>query len=227
VLVGWIGVKDKVKEYKEGEVLVRFKEGVVIKEIKEIVRGGELKKLFPSTTKGDRWDRMYKIKFSSDIDEVKLVEDLNKNPKIEYATLNWRYYFYSTPSDPYFSSSNSWGQGYQDLWGLHKINCPAAWDSTKGENIIIAIIDTGIDDDHEDIQNNIWINEDETPNNNQDDDNNGYVDDYKGYDFGENDPNPVDDKIGHGSHCAGIAAGCGDNGVGIVGGSLSGKSYEP
>ena len=66
------------------------------------------------------------------------------------------------PDDPYYSSSGSWGQNYQDLYGLHLLNTSDAWDVTTGsEDIVVAVIDTGVDYAHNDINENMWINDDE------------------------------------------------------------------
>lgn len=92
-----------------------------------------------------------------------------------------------------------------------------AWDITLGDaSVIIGVTDDGVDLDHEDLQNNIWVNSGEIPGNGTDDDSNGYVDDVNGWDFvfETNNPNPAGS---HGTHCAGIAAGDTNNGIGIAG----------
>ncbi|MFH1245729.1 MAG: S8 family serine peptidase, partial [Candidatus Omnitrophota bacterium] len=126
--------------------------------------------------------------------------------------------FCFVPDDPYYHSSGSWGQPYDDLWALKadKLNCEPAWDISQGEGVVVAIVDSGIDYNHEDLNANIWINENEIPNNGKDDDGNGYIDDIIGWNFIDNN-NDVMDTIGHGSHCAGIIAARGDNGKGIIG----------
>ncbi len=99
-------------------------------------------------------------------------------------------------------------------WGVRKIRAPAVWDTLgyTGQGVVVGLIDTGVNYNHPDLQGQMWTNPGEIPNNGIDDDNNGYVDDYYGYDFAENDPDPMDDH-GHGTHTAGTIAGNGASGV--------------
>ena len=92
-----------------------------------------------------------------------------------------------TANDPYYLSMGSWGQGFDDLYGLRTINAETAWDQTQGEGVIVAVIDSGVDYNHEDIAANIWTNPNEIRNNGVDDDGNGFIDDYRGWDFGDED----------------------------------------
>lgn len=106
---------------------------------------------------------------------------------------------------------------YGELWGLDRINAPKAWDTFTGSSdVVVGVIDSGIDYTHPDLMNNIWINKDEIPGNGIDDDQDGYIDDVYGWNFYENHNNPAD--IGyHGTHVAGIIAAEGNNEIGITG----------
>ncbi|MEO8399752.1 MAG: S8 family serine peptidase, partial [Ignavibacteriaceae bacterium] len=92
-----------------------------------------------------------------------------------------------------------------------------AWEIEKGrEEVIIAILDSGIKDDHPDLRNRIWINKNEIPNNNIDDDQNGYIDDYKGWDFAYNDKRG-EDGFGHGTNIATVIGASTNNMIGFAG----------
>jgi len=113
-----------------------------------------------------------------------------------------------------------------ELYYLNEIKVESAWDYTTGSrNVVVAIIDTGIDIDHPDIYENIWKNNNEIIGDNVDNDNNGYIDDINGWDFirNEADPNPKFDAgyselgIDHGTIVAGIIGATGNNGYGVTG----------
>lgn len=145
-----------------------------------------------------------------------------RSPAVLYAEPRMKLEIFQTPNDPYLNSSGSWGQSYPDLWGLKRIQAEQAWDITAGSpDIVVAVIDTGIDPDHSDLFPNLWRNSKEIPGNGIDDDRNGYVDDIWGWDFvswddGVEDRDPADGH-GHGTHVAGTIAAVGDNGQGIIG----------
>lgn len=123
-----------------------------------------------------------------------------------------------TPSDARFD----------EQWALHNeaqtggivdadIDAPEAWDVITGTGAtIVAVIDTGVDYRHPDLAANIWVNVDEIPGDGIDNDNNGYVDDVHGYDFFNEDGDPLDDH-NHGTHVAGTIGAVGNDGIGIAG----------
>ncbi len=122
----------------------------------------------------------------------------------------------------YVMSSTSNDPGYGQLWGLHAIggiDAPGAWTTTKGRSdVIVAVIDTGIDITHPDLAGNIWRNPGEIAGNGIDDDRNGFVDDVHGWDFRNGDASVFDaSEDSHGTHVAGTIAAVGDNGLGVVG----------
>jgi thermitase len=108
--------------------------------------------------------------------------------------------------------------GLGNQWAPQQIEAPAAWALTPGDpDTIIAIADTGIDYMHSELAPNIWTNPGEIAANGLDDDGNGYVDDVHGWDFANDDPEPLDDHF-DGTHVAGIAAAAdNDNPEGLVG----------
>ncbi len=127
--------------------------------------------------------------------------------EIEAADLNYRIQASLTPNDP----------KYATLWAPAKVNAPAAWDlSTGSSNVVVGVVDSGIDYRHEDLAANMWVNPREIAGNGIDDDGNGYVDDVYGVNAVAGSGNPLDD-FNHGSHCAGIIGAVGNNGKGVVG----------
>jgi len=121
---------------------------------------------------------------------------------------------------------------YTSQWYLEKINAPEAWDIKTGSpQVIIAVIDGGVDINHPDLRSNIWINTEEIADNGIDDDNNGFIDDINGWDFVNNvaDPRPKFQEgfnevgIHHGTIIAGIIAAQGNNAFGIAGVSWSAR----
>ena len=123
---------------------------------------------------------------------------------------NFYYHLLLTPNDPQFATSG--------MYGLTKINAPAAWDLTTGSSaVVVADIDTGMLYTHQDLAANAWVNPGEIAGNGVDDDGNGFADDVRGWDFFFNDNNPIDDAGGHGTHTAGTIGASGNNMLNVVG----------
>ncbi|MEY4064712.1 MAG: hypothetical protein RIR26_920 [Pseudomonadota bacterium] len=147
------------------------------------------------------------LKSSSFLEMIAALNLLHRTPGVIFAEPNFRVKKITVPNDPSFPS----------LWGMSKIKAPETWSSySGGQDVVVAVIDTGIDYKHEDLKDNIWTNTREIPGNGVDDDGNGYIDDVNGWDFAYSDNNPIDGDS-HGTHCAGTIAGRGNNGVGVAG----------
>lgn len=121
-----------------------------------------------------------------------------------------------TPNDPY----------YKNQWYLEKISADSAWEKiSESPNMVIAVIDSGIDINHPDLKENIWRNPKELVANNKDDDKNGFIDDVNGWDFVNNTPDPTpkflpgwtEAGVSHGTMVAGIIAARGNNNQGVAG----------
>jgi subtilisin family serine protease len=170
-----------------------------------------------------------------------IVQEYSMNPNVIYAIPNHISHICVTPNDPDFNLQYALHNTGQTNGTIDAdIDAPEAWDIEKGdENIVIAIHDTGVDYDHPDLEDNIWINTGEDLNgngivdpsdfNDVDDDGNGFIDDIRGWDFvdtdfpvypGEDgtirDNNPMDFH-GHGTHCSGISSAATDNNIGMAG----------
>lgn len=143
---------------------------------------------------------------------------LRAHPDVRYAEPNYAVSLAAIPNDPSFDA----------LWGMNNvaqtggtldadIDAAEAWDiSTGSGQTIVAVIDTGVDYRHEDLAANMWVNPGEIPGDGVDNDGNGYVDDVHGYDFANNDGDPLDDH-NHGTHVAGTIGAVGNNGIGVAG----------
>lgn len=139
---------------------------------------------------------------------------------------------YAEPQFVYYPSRSV--NDYGDyMWGLNNtglgggiqgadIDAFAAWDLSTGEDVVVAVIDTGMDVRHDDLIPNLWTNPGEIAGNGIDDDGNGYIDDVNGYDFVNRDADP-DDNDAHGTHVAGSVAARGDDGYGVPGVAFEAK----
>ncbi|MHC4608067.1 MAG: S8 family serine peptidase, partial [Planctomycetota bacterium] len=160
-------------------------------------------------------NRTYHVKLGG-VDVRKALERVLAEDVVRYAEPNYIVYPAHTPNDPYYSSSGTWGQAYDDLWGLKALECATAWDTETGQGVIVAVIDSGCDITHPDLQGSFWVNTGEIPGNFQDDDGNGYADDVHGWNFAHSNSD-IQDLMGHGTHVAGIIAAVADNSEGVVG----------
>lgn len=158
------------------------------------------------------------IKFQPNTQLKKNLQIYQSNPHIIFIEPNYLVHAAVMPDDPVFKSQwalNNTGQtnGKYDA----DVNAPEAWDIEKGSRkVVVAIVDTGIDYNHSDLINNLWINPGEIPGNKIDDDNNGYIDDVHGVNTISVTGDPKDDSR-HGTHVAGIIGAVGNNALGVSG----------
>lgn len=201
--------------YKKGELLVRYKTGTTAEAASRV-----------NATMGARAIRRFSL---VNVDQVKLPDGVSvknaiaqymQDPDVLYAEPNYVGHVMWVPNDTYFTP---------DQWALDNtgtfasgtegddIKAPQAWDTTQGSrDIIVAVIDSGVDYNHPDLVNNIWTNPGDDCNNGVDDDGDNYADDCRGWNFTDNTNDPMDD-LGHGTHVAGIIGAVGNNGMGIAG----------
>jgi subtilisin family serine protease len=153
---------------------------------------------------------LFEIESTSNIDQI--ASELMKNSNIEYIQPNYMVHVNSIPTDS--RSLEQWGlSNIGQFIGNNKgtkgmdINAMTAWDYEMGDpDVVIGVMDTGIDIDGTELRNSIYINANEIGGNGLDDDNNGYIDDINGWDFYSHDKDVSDNNIydGHGSLVTGL-----------------------
>ncbi|MEJ2695319.1 MAG: S8 family serine peptidase [Candidatus Sulfobium sp.] len=201
--------------YRKGELLVRYKTGTAAAASARMnsAVGAKSVRKFPLVN-------AEQVKLPEGVSVKDAVSRYMQDPDVLYAEPNYLRYPMMTPNDTYFNPQ----QWALDNTGTYAsgtvgddIGMPQAWDLTQGSrDVIVADIDSGVDYNHPDLVNNIWINTGEDCNNGIDDDGNGYIDDCQGWNFPAGTNDPMDD-FGHGTHVAGIIGAVGNNGQGIAG----------
>lgn len=173
--------------------------------------------------------RTYLLRFAPDVDLETIKTVYAESPLVEAVAFNYLRPTLQQPRRREGEAVNPNDPRYAEQWNLPLTRLPQAWAIEKGDaNVVIAIIDSGIDYRHDDLAAKTWVNPNEVPNNGLDDEGNGYVDDVHGWDFTdaptvqgegdftEGDNEPIDES-GHGTHVAGIAGAMANNGIGIAG----------
>ena len=230
VATSWAQIKIKNKpRVVPGEIIVKYRAGVEESVIQSSLQRAGLRVLRSSEALGFLHCATNTVTVQA---VTGAVQACKADPNIEYVEPNYYLYAVETipegepfavkqgsprvPNDPRFG----------EQWNMRNgndadIDGPEAWATQTGSNdVLVAIIDTGIDYNHEDLQEQIWRNPGESgggkENNGLDDDNNGYKDDYRGWNFVFDNDDPYDNNQ-HGTHCAGIVGAVGNNSKGIAG----------
>jgi thermitase len=210
-----------------GEILVTYKEDA------GSPRASNIRSFLGArtvSTFGNR--RLQTLKLPADISIAQAIEQLKNQSVVASVQPNYIYRLQSQnlsglakkkkgPSVPTYKPNDS---GFKNQWGPSKIGAPQAWTVIKGSSgpnaVVVAVLDTGINYNHEDLIGNMWRNPNEVAGNGFDDDGNGYIDDLHGINTlvatGAGASNPMDGN-GHGTHVAGIIGAVGDNKKGIAG----------
>jgi thermitase len=204
----------------------------------------KIKKLF-ELNNGDEFlyyelglNRIYIFYVDTDKDVLSMTSDYNSDLSVEYSEPN----FIGNAAGVKGNGNNPYNrelsvpndEAFYEQWYLKNegkitpssggrakigadIDIVKAWDIEQGsEDIIIAILDSGISDDSPDLKGRLWINKKEIPNNGKDDDGNGYIDDYKGWDFAYDDKRNTD-GFGHGTNIASTIGATTNNTFGFAG----------
>ena len=197
--------------YQSNTILVQFKPDVVLSGDIDL-HGAKI------TQSLELVDGLYELQLTQGMSVAGALAVFQADTRVAIAEANYKLMLEAIPNDPRFSSMyglNNTGQtgGTNDA----DIDAPEAWNiSTGTRRTIVAVIDTGVDYNHQDLAANMWRNLAETAGDGIDNDNNGYVDDIYGYDFANNDADPMDDN-GHGTHVSGTIGAVGNNGIGTTG----------
>lgn len=157
--------------------------------------------------------RIFRVEYDGDAHPTEMARKLAQSENVEYAQPYWIPELLESPNDPSLASQ----------YFLEITHALEAFELTHGDtNIVIGIIDTGVDIYHTDLADNIKINYAD-PINGIDDDKDGYIDNYRGWDLACNDNNPVSSVSHHGTAVAGIAAAVTNNGIGVAGAGYNTK----
>ncbi|MDD9898624.1 MAG: S8 family serine peptidase [Candidatus Melainabacteria bacterium] len=236
---GELIIQYKLKHPEPQEQEIEFIDNFTRKyNLQEGLKSGLFTKARRKHAKARKLRKLTKMKLRSQLALLKLDKKLSKREvkklirKLNAAHYNDRDYEIEAvyPNLLYEISSETNDPLQINQWSHDLLNPEATWEITKGEGITVAVIDTGVDHQHQDLVANIWSNEDEIAANGIDDDGNGYVDDIRGWDFvattglscfpgedcGRADNNPTDFD-GHGTHVAGIIGATQNNEIGISG----------
>ena len=211
--------------YVDNQILVKFKAGMEETmdsyEMADFVARRHATRVQPLNE--SRRGGQYLIELDGSLSVEDAVKQAASDPRVEFAEPNYLLYTSTTtPNDTLFNQQ--WALQNTGFSGQGKpgadIGATRAWDYTTGSNdIVVAVIDTGVDLSHVDLAPNAWVNRGERAGNGVDDDANGFVDDVNGWDFLNSRPKTYEnpDVDWHGTHVSGIIGAAGNNGIGVTG----------
>jgi subtilisin family serine protease len=235
-------VSDNRPSVVEGEVLVKTKTSLFKSQQDSLLDslGASVKERFefPDDLFKSFDGEVLRLQLPDGLSTKQALAQLAGDPRVEYAVPNEIIYLDEVTDEPAPPASGSAdpddvaGRKPNDLdtklWGLHNrgqdggtidadIDAPQAWLKTTGSNdVLVAVIDTGVDYNHPDLVDNMWTNPGEIAGDGIDNDGNGVIDDIHGYNAYADSGDPMDGHS-HGTHCAGTIAGQGNNGQGVAG----------
>jgi subtilisin family serine protease len=201
-----------------GQLLIRFESNVTTASIADFYADHGLTELENLDFDRTDADPGLRLVATPTILAAELIPTLQLDSRVKYAEPNGIIHLAQVPNDPTLSRDYgliNTGQtgGTPDA----DTDADEAWDITTGSSeVVVAVIDSGIDYTHPDLAANVWVNPGEIPGNRNDDDGNGFVDDVHGYDIMNNDGDPMD-TFGHGTAVAGTIGMVGDNATGSTG----------
>jgi subtilisin family serine protease len=222
-LLAPFAVAQQPLDYVEGEVIVTFKTTASRRSAESSLKKRSLRfERHYSELSNQRKRPTGLVRNRSKKTQV-LIQELQQDPDVESVEPNYIRWIKAVPNDIRFNEQwalRNTGQAIKGFSGTQgaDIKYLEAWEKARplSQELVVAVIDTGVDFSHPELAPRMWRNPFELPNNNQDDDGNGYADDYHGYDFVDNISDPSD-VVDHGTHVAGIIAAQGNNNSGIIG----------
>ena len=215
---------DAPMKYSKNRVLIKLKDGADLPKHESIKKIKHLfKNWYVVHTDVDAFEKRHKLDSSIEVIEKDYYRKINKLPTPEPEPKNIN--FDQTNQSSPFNDSNIHRQWALRSSNENGVSVLAAYNDQNGrtkKDIIVAVVDTGVEYNHEDLKKNMWVNEGEIPGNGVDDDGNGYIDDIHGINTlvrdrdGEATGDPSDGH-GHGTHVAGIIGAVQNNRKGIAG----------